>query len=212
MLALPTSGFSRSAGTSPEIGHNIRLDILCDWIEGSVLFDDEAVSKIDLVEILIEGNIYNDSNLALNVVNEAWSELKRRFGCIKEGNPFSFIRQTIKSRYPWQENPAHSFCLLLSMPRCYKDWSTALFRNDYNAQGRLFESLTKASVENQFSDWEVYQTGWSRTNRVKLADIVDEISNRLGEMKGSKHYTATMHSDLGCFRVPYWESQCLGFK
>ena len=45
MLALPTSGFSRSAGTSPEIGHNIRLDILCDWIEGSVLFDDEAVSK-----------------------------------------------------------------------------------------------------------------------------------------------------------------------
>ena len=184
MLALPTSGFSRSAGTSPEIGHNIRLDILCDWIEGSVLFDDEAVSKIDIVEILIEGNIYNDSNLALNVVNEAWSELKRRFGCIKEGNPFSFIRQTIKSRYPWQENPAHSFCLLLSMPRCYKDWSTALFRNDYNEQGRLFESLTKASVENQFSDWEVYQTGWSRTNRVKLADIVDEISNRLGEMKG----------------------------
>ena len=98
MLALPTSGFSRPAGTSPEIVHNIRLDILCDWIEGSVLFDDEVVSKIDLVEILIEGNIYNDSNLALNIVNEAWSELKRRFGCIKEGNPFSFIRQNDKKQ------------------------------------------------------------------------------------------------------------------
>ena len=71
MLALPTSGFSQPTGTYPEIAHNIRLDILCDWIEGSVLFDNEAVSKIDIVEILTEKGIYNNSDLALNIVNAA---------------------------------------------------------------------------------------------------------------------------------------------
>ena len=80
------------------------------------LFDNEAVSKIDIVEILTEKGIYDDSDLALNIVNTAWSELKRRLGCIENGNPFSFIHQGIKSRYPWQENPAHTFCVLLSMP------------------------------------------------------------------------------------------------
>ena len=209
MLALPTSGFSQPTGTSPEITHNIRLDILCDWIEGSILFDDEAVSKIDIVEILTEKGIYNDSALALNIVNEAWSELKRRFGCIEKGNPFSFIRQTIKNRYSWQENPAHSFCVLLSMPQCYKDWSTALFRNDYN----------------QFSDWQIYQTGWSRTNKMKLADIVDEISNQLGEIKGEiEPWENPVGNDAGldilCYRpfpdnrvgIPVYLMQCASGK
>ena len=184
MLALPTFGFSQPTGTLPEIVHNIRLDILCDWIEGSVLFYDATVSKTDLVEILTERGIYNDSDLALSIINEAWNELKRRLRCFEEDSPFSFIRRTIKNKYSWQGSPAHSFCMILSMPQCYADWSTSFFRGDYSEQGRLFELLTKASIENQFSGWEVYQTGWSRTNIVSLSDIVDEIANRLGEIKG----------------------------
>ena len=35
MLALPDNGMARSI-----YKHNIRLDILCDWIEGSILFDE----------------------------------------------------------------------------------------------------------------------------------------------------------------------------
>ncbi len=225
MLALLTSGFSRPTGTSPEIAHNIRLDIFCDWIEGSVLFNNAPISKIDVVEILTEMGIYNNSDLALNIVNEAWSELKRRLGCIEKGSPFSFIRQNIKSRYPWQENPAHSFCVLLSMPQCYKDWSTALFRNDYNEQGQLFESLTKASIENQFPGWAVYQTGWSSTNVVKLSEIVDEIANRLGEIKGEIEPWENPGGneaglDLLCYRpfsdnrvgVPVYLMQCASGK
>ena len=225
MLALPTSGFSQPTGTYPEIAHNIRLDILCDWIEGSVLFDNEAVSKIDIVEILTEKGIYNNSDLALNIVNAAWRELKRRLRCIEKGTPFSFTDQGIKSRYPWQENPAHTFCVLLSMPQCYKDWSTALFRNDYNEQGRLFELLTKTSIENQFSGWHIYQTGWSRTNRVKLTDIVNEITNQLGEIKGEIEPWENPSGneaglDLLCYRpfpdnragVPVYLIQCASGK
>ena len=45
MLALPTSGLSQPTGVHPEITHNVRLDILCDWIEGNVLFDNELFQK-----------------------------------------------------------------------------------------------------------------------------------------------------------------------
>lgn len=184
MLALPTVGFSQPTGIPPDIKHNIKLNLLCDWIEGSVLFDSEDLSTIDVVDILTEEGIYDDQDLASEIVMTAWNELKRRLGWIGDGTPFSFVRQRIKSVSSWQENPAHSFCVLLSMPQCYKDWSTHLRRGDYIEQGRLFESLTKASIENQFSDWEIYQTGWSRTNTVKLSDVVDEIASQLGEIKG----------------------------
>lgn len=225
MLALPTSGFSRPTGVPPEITHNIRLDILCDWIEGSVLFYDEIVSKIDLVEILTENAIYDNPDMALNIVNEAWNELNRRLRCIKEGSPFTFIHQTLKSRYSWQENPAHTFCVLLSMPQCYRDWSTALFHGNYAEQGRLFELLTKTSIENQFSGWEVYQTGWSKTNKIKLSDAVDEIANRLGEIKGEIEFWENPSGneaglDLLCYRpfpdnrvgIPVYLMQCASGK
>ena len=88
MLALPTLGFSQPTGTPPEMVHNIKLDILCDWIEGSILFHDEVVSKTDVVEILTERGIYNDADMALSIVNDAWNELKRRLGCLKQGSPF----------------------------------------------------------------------------------------------------------------------------
>ena len=185
MLALPTSkNFSQPTGTPPEIKHNIQLSVLCDWIEGSVLFYNQNLSKIDIVDVLKEEEFYDDPDVAMELVNDAWNELKDRLVWIGGKGPFSFFSQRIKSECSWQENPAHSFCIFLSMPQCYDDWSTALRPGDYNEQAQLFEELTKVSIEHQFSDWEVYQTGWSRTKPVKLSSIVDEIANRLGEIKG----------------------------
>ena len=225
MLAIPTSGFSHPTGTLPDIKHNIKLEILCDWIEGSVLFDEEALSTRDIVDILTEEGIYNDQDLAFEIASRAWNELKRRLGWIGNGNPFSFIRQTMRSVCSWEENPAHSFCVLLSMPQCYNNWSTDLHRGDYNEQGRLFELLTKASIENQFSGWEVYQTGWTRTNQVKLSDVVTEIASRLDEQKGDIEPWANPDGneaglDLLCYRpfldnrggVPVYLMQCASGK
>ena len=109
MLALPTSDFSEPTGTPPDIKHNIKLEILCDWIEGSVLFGEEELSMRDVVDILTGAGIYDDKDLAFRIVGRAWDELKRRLGWIGDGNPFSFIRQMMKSICSWQENPAHSF-------------------------------------------------------------------------------------------------------
>ena len=66
-----------------------------------------------------------------------------------------------------------------------------------------------------------YQTGWSRTNTVELADVVDEVVDRLGEMKGQLGSWATKKAkeaglDLLCYRpfadqrvgVPVYLTQC----
>ena len=224
MLALPTYGFSQPTDISPE-ADTMELGILCDWIEGSVLFDQEELSTTDIVGILMAESIYTDQDLASAIVASAWNELKRRLRWIGQGSPFSFFRRTIRSKEVWEENPAYSFCILLSMPQCYTGWKTSLRRGDYNEQGRLFELLTKVSLENQFSDWEVHQTGWSGTNVAKLSEIVDDIASRLGEIKGSIEPWANPDGkdeglDLLCYRpfpdnrggFPVYLMQCASGK
>ena len=224
MLALPTYGFSQPIGPSFETD-TIELSILCDWIEGSVLFDQEELSTTDIVDILMAENIYANQDMASAIVASAWNESKRRLRWIGDGNPFSFIRRTIRSKGVWEENPAYSFCILLSMPQCYTDWKTSLHRGDYSEQGRLFELLTKGSIENQFLGWEVHQTGWSGTNTVKLSEIVDKIAGRLGEITGSIEPWANPNGkdeglDLLCYRpfpdnrggFPVYLMQCASGK
>ena len=225
MLALPTSNFSQPIGTPPEIEHTIELSVLCDWIEGSVLFDNEDLSKADIMDVLKEEEVYDDPDVVMALVNDAWNELQDRLVWIGGKGPFSFFGQSIKSEGSWEENPAHSFCILLSMPQCYDNWSTALRQGDYSEQGRLFEALTKVSIEHQFSDWKVYPTGWSSKNPVKLSNIVDEIANRLGEIKGelqpwTNPRTKDGGLDLLCYRpfldnrggVPVYLMQCASGK
>ena len=222
MLKLPTSGISQPTGTPPdEITHHVKLKILCDWIEASVLFDQEDLSTTDVVEILKEEGIYNDSDPALEIVKRGWRELKRRLSWIGEGSPFSFIPRKIRRMSSWEEYPAHSFCVLLSMPQCYDDWLTS----GYGERGRLFESMTKASIENQFSDWKVYHAGWSASNPVKLSEVVDEVANLLGEEKGNIEPWENPDGndaglDLLCYRpfpdnrvgVPVYLMQCASGK
>ena len=225
MLAFPTHGFSQPTGIPPEVTHNVELDILCDWIEGSVLFDQEDISTTDVVDVLIREDVYENRDLASNIVSRAWNELKRRLKWIGSGSPFLFSRRKIQSLHSWQENPAYSFCVLLSMSKCYDYWSTKLGASGYAKQGQLFESLTKASMENQFSDWEIYQTGWSATNPVKLSDVVNEVANRLGEEEGNiKPWENPDGNDAGldllCYRpfpdnrvgVPVYLVQCASGK
>ena len=183
MLALPTFGLSQPTVTPTDIRHNVKLEVLCDWIEGSVLFHEEDLSTADVVDVLTDEGIYDNQNDALVIVTRTWHELRRRLEWIGKGSPFSFIRGTMKRTGSWEENPAHSFCVLVSMPLCYKDWSTGRCDSDYIEQGRLFEALTKASIENQFSDWKVHQTGWTSKNVTNLSDLVNVVATKLGEEK-----------------------------
>ena len=225
MLAFPTHGFSQPTGKPPEVTHNVKLDILCDWIEGSILFDEADISTTDVVDILMSESVYQDEDLASDIVTKAWNHLKRRLSWIGDGNPFHFIRRKIRSVCSWKENPAHSFCVLLSMTNCYENWSTKLNTAGYGKQGQLFEALTKAAMENQFLDWKVHQTGWSIGNPIKLSDVVNEVANLLGEEQGDiKPWENPEGNDAGldllCYRpfpdnrvgIPVYLVQCASGK
>ncbi len=179
MLKIPTRGIARSIRE-----HNVELDALCDWIEGTILFDERELSTNDIVDNLCDGLIYDDQNFALTRVQDAWSELRRRQSCIGTGCAFSADRSIIKRDREWKVVSAHSFCVILSLAKWYPAWA-GQFGTDYTEQGELFEELTKESLQHQLNGWYVHKTGWSRLHSKKLIDVVDEITIKLGELKGN---------------------------
>jgi hypothetical protein len=216
MLKIPPRGVSRSVNT-----HNVELDVFCDWIEGSILFIDGELSSTDVVDALTEDHIYDDQDMASEIVANAWSELRQRESWVGNGSAFSVTGRRIARQYPsWQDTPAHSFCVLLSLAKWYRDWARP-FGSDYTEQGALFEDLTKEALEKLFSEWRVHQTGWTRTRTNRLAAVVEDVANQLGESKGvverwTKPTANEAGLDLICYRpfpdgrvgVPVYLMQC----
>ena len=215
MLALPDKGVRRSVNE-----HNSKLDVFCDWIEGSILFSEEELSETDIVDVLLEEQIYKDQSFASERVADVWAELKRRQILTGVGSSFSIEHRKIKRLRSWQDVPAHSFCAILSFVELYDGWASR-FGSDYNEQGELFELLTQESLKCQFPGWQIYRTGWSRTTTVKLAQVVEDIQHKLGELPGSigpwaSKYANEVGLDLLCYRpfddnrvgIPVYLMQC----
>ena len=91
MPAIPTTGFAASVET-----HNVRLDVMADWIEASILFASDELSPTDVVDALCEGNIYRNQDMAAEMVGNAWSELRRR--CASTGGIATFAVTTSRIR------------------------------------------------------------------------------------------------------------------
>ena len=194
MLALPNN-------VMPKSTTDYDVDILCDWIEGSILFDEseDEFSVMDIVNVLTGVNvlagddiddIQKEYELALTAVGDALEKLKRRLSWIVPGIPFSIIDSEsvvdsqVRRINSWQDTPAYSFCILLSLAQCYAKWRCSVPNWDYNTQGEIFELLTQESLEKQFSDWQVKRIGWSHTEPTGLRKVVDQIANYLGETVG----------------------------
>lgn len=217
MLLLPTKGVSRTVSADAD---NVKLDALCDWIEGSVLFCQSEISKIGVVEILREGAIYESQDRAIRKVEDAWTEIRRRLSCIGNGVPISVSDEWITPTVRWRDAPGYCFCLALSFSMWYPDWANQ-FGPDYTEQGTLFEDLTRESLTVQLTDWKIHPTGWSRTNHLKLKEIVAQVASVLGEAEGEVHkWTSESANDGGldllCFRpfqdgrvgIPVYLMQC----
>ncbi len=181
MLAIPTTGFARSVKK-----HNIDPYVLRDWIESSILFQDEYnfLSQNYIADTLIDNERYNDQQFALEGVANIWYELRKGTEWIGNGGAMVVERRRLIRRGYWREYPAQAFFILLSLAPYY-DWWTQEFGNDYTEQGDLFELLTKASFEAQFTHWTGYQTGWTKTQTLDFRQIVEEIINRLGGNLGN---------------------------
>ncbi len=196
MLALPSRGIARSVSE-----HNSKLEVSCDWLEGSILFFENEISRTDIVDILTEDRIYDKQDFANEWVDNVWAELRRRQKCLGAGTPFVMDSHRIRRKFSWEDASAHGFCLMLSLVQYYsglnQEWEKK-FKGDYNEQGELFELLTKESLENQFSGWSLYRTGWSRSAPSKLNGVVDKIAKLLGESKGDlKKWTSPDANEEG---------------
>lgn len=213
MLATPI-GLNRSVDH-----HNVNFNAFCDWIEGSVLFDQNEVSGAEIVDILLEDGIYSKQDFAWEIVDNAWREIARRQAWI--GAPA--IEEHEASLLPtthWSEQPALSFCLIASYARWYPQWARALGA-DFTEQGEIFETLVKESLNLIFPRWEIYHTGWTRTEPNNLDVIVKEVVSRLRELEGRLEPWTTVKAndaglDLLCYRpftdcrvgVPVLMMQC----
>lgn len=215
MLVRPNKGFAKSVEK-----HNTALTVLCDWIESSVAFSDFELSSTDILDVLMEQDLYVREDFAREMITNVWNELGRRQKWIGDSCGFTINSGWIKSKKDWRQTAAYAFCLLLSLAPQY-DWWVKEFGQDYIEQGELFELLTKESLEAHLSKWQVYQTGWTRTNTPGLSQIVTEVANRLGEMLTHTELWAKPGAkeaglDLLCYRefpdrrvgIPVYLVQC----
>ena len=179
MLVTPSFGFHRSVNK-----HNIELDVFCDWMEGSILFsNDQQISTTDVVEVLVQGHVYETQDFARQMVGNVWSELRRRQRWMGAASSFEVSGSLVKRLSTWEQNAAHGFMVALAMAKWYPDWARK-FGSDYTIQGELFEQLTREALEVLFPDWVVHPTGWSKTRTVKLAEVAKDVADRLGEKIG----------------------------
>ena len=216
MLALPERGIARSVEA-----HNVELDVLADWIEASVLFQEEPeISGAELVDLLCETQIYEQQAFAWERMGDAWAELRRRQDCLGGFSPLTIEPHRITRLTPWRDTPAHSFCVVLSLAKWYPKWASR-FGHNYTEQGELFELVTRASLERLLPGWRFHLTGWARTRTNKLGAVVKDIAALLGESIGKiERWTKPTANEAGldllCYRpfvdarvgVPVYLLQC----
>lgn len=174
-----TKGFQRSVKV-----HNVELDVLSDWLEASVLFGETGrLPMSEVVDFLVQEEIYNDQTFCWGRIDEGLTEIKRR---AKLGPAFPIqvgVRRIDRMVTSWEEAPAHCFLLLLTLAQRYDKWKHVM-PVDYNTQGELFERLTLESLKAQLPDWTIRSTGWSKTQPTKLGELVTQIAGELGELQG----------------------------
>ena len=174
MLQLPDVGLRLSVRE-----HNSDLSVLCDWVEASVLLFEDTLAVIDVVDVLMEEQIYQNQDFAHEMVGQVWAAIDRRQRWLTASRPIRIERGRLYRSLVWGQVPAHTFCLVVALRRCFKNWS-ALLGPNYVEQGQLFERITEEALVEQ--GWEVFRTGWSGIGTAPaFADLVDRIADRLNE-------------------------------
>ena len=191
MLSIPR-GFRRSV-----TAHNIHDETFLDWVEATTLIAEEELSPTNIIEYLIEEQMYDEEDFASEYVSDGWADLKNRLSWLGGHSPITFDDRWMVRRLNWPEVPAHSFCLVVSYGPLYDGWSDE-FGPDYTKQGELFELVTKAAMEVRFTGWQFLHTGWSRDNNSKLSDVVVKIASHVTEPIGDvEEYASDQAKEAG---------------
>ena len=174
MLQVPAKGSARS-----ESKHNCNLGIHADWVEASVLFSVDTVSRSDIVDALMEGQIYSEQNFASEWAGLILAELGRRNGLLGSGAASTREGNRIRRIHAWTDRRAYAFCICLAITPLYRRAIEKSLGKKYAEQGALFERLCAESF--QASDWTVEPVAWSRSAANSIEDKLVALTTAIGE-------------------------------
>jgi hypothetical protein len=160
-----------------------EIEIASDWLEASVLFSGDRVTKPEIADLLKDKSIFLDRGTATIFVDDVWRTLRSRRLQQSGAGPFDFDYQDMHlSVKSWKNAPAHAFCLFVSreIPRPAKKKSKVKKQDkDYTEQGALFERIVEAACKGLWPSWQVHRTGWSKTTTNKLKNVVEGVAEIL---------------------------------
>jgi hypothetical protein len=199
VIALPEKGMFAS-----RIRHNSDINIFCDWIEASSLFLGREVTGPDLVDLLVENNIYTSQKFAWEFVSSAFATIDLRRRLLGLGYPLVPTDEGYEYTGNWEDYSPYAFCLMLSLARSHPAWLRSNFTSDYTEQGELFEDLTAEALKLVLPGWQIRSTGWTRTRTVQLKNIVANISAVLNEAAGDvMRWTKATAKEAGLDLIAY---------
>jgi hypothetical protein len=181
MLALPSYGMARSVTT-----HNVNVDSLCDWIEASIVFDRDLLSKADVVEALLEHEVYARPDFAVEIVDQAWAVVSGRIKYLSDPLGLKVSTNRITRVKEWDTFPAYGFCLALACSALFPRWAREQWAMPPSVHGELFEEVARESFTCALAGWTVRRVGWSPSNPPKLRTTIAEIISDLNEVAGSE--------------------------
>lgn len=174
VLGMPERGFRESVNKN-----NVNTNFLADWIEASLLFSEDQISKNEIVDILIEEQVCRDGgqDLAHTIATTGWSEinLRKRWGGIPGSVQVEGPR--IRATSTWQDEPIRAFFVMLSILRIYPEWAKSF--QEYSVQGDLFEQVVEVVCPYLLPGWVSYRAGWSPDNTKNIPLIVADLADRL---------------------------------
>ena len=158
---------------------NVDTISLGDWLEACLLFSTDRVSKNDVVNLLIDGQICNDDgqDLAYQIATQGWNELVRRDRWHGLSLHVEFMRDRLTTQNTWEEDLFPSFLLLLSLLRIYPTWAAK--HPDYIAQGDLFERCIEVAAPSLLPGWRTYRAGWTPDDTKNIPEIVEGLCDVL---------------------------------
>ena len=174
MLAIPEKGFYRSTNKN-----NISQEVLGDWVEASLLFHDNEISRNEVVDILIEQQICPNEgqDLAYSITDSAWNELNSRKEWSSAAPSMLIDNLKIVDTPNWQDDIVRAFFLILSLMRVYPEWATA--HRNAPIQGVLFERVVEQICPGILPGWNVYRAGWHPGCTLTIGQIVSDLCARL---------------------------------
>ena len=177
LLAVPGAGF---VANSVNI-HRSDLIVVADWLEASVLFFNNPISKMEVRDFLCDNDYYQDQAFAMAFVDQVWGEIRRRVQLLDPDHILCLKADVVEPVIKWRRALGHAFCLMLTcLQRYSSNQYPSLYSSSYVQQGDLFERFSQESLTRH--GWVTLRTGWSSgiTNPA-FSDMINRVSLELNE-------------------------------